>query len=304
MTRRWSIRSDGGFWPYLIPGLALFVLVIGLPLVANVGLSLTSWKGVGSPEWVGLDNYTALAGDEVFWQSFRNNIALIVAMVLIPTALGMLLSATLFDFVAPTFGQRSASFLRAGYYLPQLLPFAVAGVVWGWILHPQYGVLNSLLEGAGLDSLTHNWLGERSTALLSVGAVLVWFQLGYPIVIFMAALSRVDPELHEAAALDGAGWFTRFRSVTIPSIRPEIMVVLLTTTVHALKVFAQVYVLTGGGPGNATNVPAYFAYQNFFEKSRVGYGAAVSNVLTVVIVGVMIVFLRLQASSEREAMDR
>ena len=296
--------GGAGYWLYLLPGLVLFTVVIGAPLVANLGLSLTTWRGVGTPEWAGLDNYTELAGDAVFWQSFRNNLVLIVAIVIIPATLGLLLSAALFDLVAPRFGERWASFLRAGYYLPQLLPIAVAGVVWGWILNPRYGVLNTALEEVGLESLTRNWLGDRSTALLSVGAVMVWFQLGYPIVIFMAALSRVDPELHEAAALDGAGWLRRFRHVTVPMIRPEIMVVLLTTTVHALKVFAQVYVLTGGGPGNATNVPAYFAYQNFFERSRVGYGSAVANVLTVLVVGVMIVFLRVQAAGEREALGR
>jgi raffinose/stachyose/melibiose transport system permease protein len=297
-------HRSGGYWPYLVPGLLLFSLVIGLPLLTNIGLGFTRWRGVGTPTWAGLDNYSRLLGDSVFWASFRNNLVLIVAMVIIPTLVGLLLSATLFDYVANVFGQRWASFLRAGYYLPQLLPVAVAGVVWGWILHPNYGVLNAVLESIWLDSLTYNWLGERSTALLSVAAVMVWFQLGYPIVIFMAALSRVDPELHEAAALDGAGWFRRFRHVTVPAIRPEILVVLLTTTVHALKVFAQVYVLTGGGPGNATNVPAYFAYQNFFEKTQVGYGSAVSNVLTVVIVAVMVVFLRVQAASEREALAR
>jgi raffinose/stachyose/melibiose transport system permease protein len=194
-----------------------------------------------------------------------------------------------------------AAGLRAGYYLPQLLPIAVAGVVWGWILHPTYGVLNDVLAGVGLDSLAQNWLGDKSTALLSVMAIMVWFQLGYPIVIFMAAYGRIDPALHEAAELDGAGWFARFRYVTLPMIRPETMVVLLTTTVHALKVFAQVYVLTRGGPGNATNVPAYFAYQNFFERARVGYGAAIANVLTVLIVVIMIGFLRMQRRAEEAA---
>lgn len=291
-------RRAGGYWLYLLPGLALFFVVIAIPLIANIGLSFTQWRGVGTPTWAGIDNYVDLAGDSVFWQSFRNNLMLIVAIVIIPTVLGLLLSAVLHDTIATAFSTRWASTLRAGYYLPQLLPIAVAGVVWGWILHPTYGVLNELLSAVGLDSLTQNWLGDKATALLSVMAIMVWFQLGYPIVIFMAALGRIDPSLHEAAEIDGAGWLARFRYVTLPMIRPETMVVLLTTTVHALKVFAQVYVLTRGGPGNATNVPAYFAYQNFFERARVGYGAAIANVLTVLIVAVMVVFLRVQRRAE------
>ncbi|MGH1505349.1 MAG: carbohydrate ABC transporter permease [Acidimicrobiales bacterium] len=297
-------RRPSPYWIYLAPGFLVFALVIGAPLLANIGLSFTNWRGSGTPEWAGVDNYTRLAGDDVFWLSFRNNLVLMVGMVIIPTMLGLLISATLFDYIGSTFSERWSSFFRAGYYLPQLLPIAVAGVVWGWILHPRYGVLNTLLETVGLDALTNNWLGDKSTALLSVGAVMVWFQLGYPIVIFMAALGRVEPSLYEAAALDGADWRRRFRHITIPMIRPELMVVLLTTTVHALKVFAQVYVLTGGGPGNATNVPAYFSYQNFFEKAQVGYGAAVANALTIVIVAVMFVFLRVQAAAEREAENR
>ncbi|MDY7103808.1 MAG: sugar ABC transporter permease [Actinomycetota bacterium] len=298
------LRVRQGYGWYLLPGLVLFVIVIGLPLIANIGLSFTQWRGVGSPTWIGVDNYTRLFGDDVFWTSFRNNLLLMISIVIIPTGLGLVVAATLYDYVAAKFGPRLSSLFRTGYYLPQLLPIAVAGVVWGWILHPQYGVLNSLLETVGLDSLTHNWLGDKSTALLSVMGVMVWFQLGYPIVIFMAALGRIDPELYEAAELDGASWFRRFRHITVPLIRPEMIVVLLTTTVHSLKVFAQVYVLTGGGPGNATNVPAYFAYQNFFEKAQVGYGASIANVLTVLIVGVMIVFLTAQNREERKAATR
>lgn len=303
MQTMW-LRVRSSYALYLLPGLVLFTLVIGIPLVANIGLSFTQWRGVGTPSWIGVDNYTRLFGDDVFWTSFRNNLVLMISIVLVPTALGLIVAATLYDYLAAKFSQRWSSFFRAGYYLPQLLPIAVAGVVWGWILHPQYGVLNSLLDTVGLDSLAHNWLGDKSTALLSVMAVMVWFQLGYPIVIFMAALGRIEPELYEAAELDGATWMKRFRYITVPLIRPEMIVVLLTTTVHSLKVFAQVYVLTGGGPGNATNVPAYFAYQNFFEKAQVGYGAAIANVLTVVIVAVMVVFLLFQAREERKAATR
>jgi raffinose/stachyose/melibiose transport system permease protein len=130
-------------------------------------------------------------------------------------------------------------------------------------------------------------------------AVLVWVQLGYPVVIFMAALQRVDPELYEAAEIDGANWFQRFRSITVNIIRPEIYVVTLTSTIAALKVFGPVYTLTKGGPGTATLVPSYYSYTEFFQTDQVGYGAAISTALMIVIVIVAGFFLRAQNRSER-----
>jgi raffinose/stachyose/melibiose transport system permease protein len=293
-------RIDPGYALYLIPGLLLFTVVIIFPLLANIGISFTQWSGIGTPEWVGLDNYSRLIGDDRFWASTRNNLAMIVAMAIIPTIIGLVLAAVLFDYIAVKFGQRWASGLRALYFIPQVLPIAVAGVVWGWILNPSYGVLNFILEALGLDALTNNWLGDRSTALLSVMGIMIWFQIGYPLVMFMAGLSRVNPELYEAADLDGANWFQRFWYITIRMIRPEIFVVLLTTTIAALKVFAQIFVLTRGGPGDATLVPSYFAYQNFFERADVGYGATIATVMTIIIIGLTIAFLLVQGRREEE----
>ncbi|HEV6953188.1 MAG TPA: sugar ABC transporter permease, partial [Promicromonospora sp.] len=122
---------------------------------------------------------------------------------------------------------------------------------------------------------------------------------GYPVVIFMAALQRVDPELYEAAELDGAGWWDRFRAITVPQIRPETFVVTLTCTVAALKVFGPIYVLTRGGPESSTLVPSYYSYLSFFDKSQVGYGSAIATVLTLVIVVVALVILGLQNRAER-----
>jgi raffinose/stachyose/melibiose transport system permease protein len=128
--------------------------------------------------------------------------------------------------------------------------------------------------------------------------ILVWLQLGYCVVVFMSGMARVDPSLHEAASLDGASWLQRFRIVTVNELRPEVAVVLLTTTVASLKVFAPIYVLTSGGPGNATMVPSYFAFYNFFTTMKVGYGAAISTILAAVLTVAAIVMLRLQRSGE------
>lgn len=300
VRRRRRTRGYLGYLWYLIPGGLFFVTVIALPFLMNIYLSFTSWRGVGAIEWIGLDNYAQLLADEVFWTSFRNSAAMIFAMVVLPTLTGLVLAAVLFDYLGRRFRGRVVTVLRATFYLPQILPVAVAGVIWSWILHPQSGALNVLLHRIGLDDLALNWLGSTTTALPSVMVVMVWVEIGYPVVIFMSALQRVDPELYEAAELDGAGWWRRFRAITIPQIRPETFVVTLTCTISALKVFGPIYVLTKGGPENSTNVPSYFAYQNFFNKAQVGYGSAISTTLTLVVVLVAAALLILQSRNERK----
>jgi len=291
-------KRRGGYGVYLIPGVVASLAVIVLPLIMTVYVSFTRWTGVGSPKWIAFDNYTRLLHDANFWASFGHIALLIIAMAVVPTLLGLLLAAVLFDYVAKKFGNRWASVFRSGFYLPQVLPVAVTGIVWGWILHPSYGALNRILDSIGLSGLAHNWLGDPKYALYSVMGVMIWFQLGYPIVMFMSGLQRIDPELYEAADLDGASWWQRFRRITVHLIRPEFYVVLVTTTIAALKIFGQIFVLTRGGPSNATLVPSYFAYKNFFEKAQVGYGSAISTVLTVIIVVLAFVFLRLQNRAE------
>ncbi|HEY3406889.1 MAG TPA: sugar ABC transporter permease [Propionicimonas sp.] len=291
------------YLPYLIPGVIAFVVVIGYPLVMNIYYSLFKWKGGLAPmRWYGLGNYADLMADEAFWTSFRNSISMVVAMVIIPALIGLVLAAVLFDYLGRRFGPKVASVLRATYYLPQILPVAVAGVVWNWILNAQDGAVNVILSNLGVAD-PPDWLGNPQLAMPSVMLVLIWVQIGYPVVIFMAALQRVDPELYEAAELDGAGWWARLRAITLPQIKPETFVVALTCTVAALKVFAPIYVLTRGGPEGTTLVPSYYSFLNFFDKSKVGYGAAVATVLTIVIILVAGVILRFQARAERREQE-
>jgi raffinose/stachyose/melibiose transport system permease protein len=253
--------------------------------------------------WVGLGNYAKLLHDAKFWTSFSNSLYMIVAMVIIPTLLGLVLSAVLFDYIGQEFGGKTSSFLRACYYIPQILPVGVAGILWNWILNSQTGAINRILSGMFGVATPPDWLGDPSFAIYAVMLMLVWSQIGYPVVIFMSALGRVDPELYEAASLDGAGWWTRFRAITLPQIKPEVFVVVLTCTVAALKVFGPVYVLTKGGPMSSTLVPSYYSYINFFGKSQIGYGAAIASVLAILIAIVASVILVLQnrsAARERE----
>lgn len=294
------MAGSAGYLPYLIPGALGFAAVILVPFIMNVAASFTRWNGIGVPRFAGFDNYARLFADGVFWQAVEHAIASVVAMSIIPLVIGLVLAAVLFDYVSSRFGARTSSVLRAAYYLPQILPVAVAGILWGWILNP-IGVLNAFFDVIGLHDLGRNWLGDPTLALVSLMFVMAWLQVGYALVVFMSGLARVDPALYEAAEIDGANWFTRFRHITIPMLMPEIFVVGLTTTIAALKVFAPVFVLTAGGPGSATTVPSYLAYYHFFTTNRVGYGAAITTIQMLITVALGLIFLRLQTQQTEEA---
>ena len=289
-----------GLEVFLIPGLIFFLILIVFPFLSNLALSFTRWTGVRTPVWIGLSNYQKALTDRIFWTSFKNNFFLIVTLTTIPTLIGLVLATILYDFISKEFGKGIASIFRAGFYIPQVIPAVVSALVWKWILQPDWGVLNYILKAIHLDSLAHNWLGDPKTALLAVIVSMIWFQIGYPMVIFMAALQRIDPELYEAASIDGASWLQKFTQLTIPLIRPELFVVILTTTIFSLKTFGQVFAMTLGGPGNATMVASYFSYKNFFQNSAVGYGATMSTVVTFIIVILTVVWVRIQTQQERQ----
>ncbi|MCB2411915.1 sugar ABC transporter permease [Demequina sp. TTPB684] len=292
-----------GYWLYFIPGAILVGVVIFYPIIRNLRLSFFHWRGGRAEEqFAGFENWTALFQDSEYLQSFMNIALVIVAMVIVPTLLGLVVAAALFDVVGRRFGGKLSSFLRATYYLPQILPIAVAGVMFSWILKPNSdGVLNQFLSFLTGDDVAVNWLGgQYSTAIISTMVLMIWIQIGYPVVIFMAALQRVEPELYEASELDGANWFQRFRAITLPMIRPEVFVVGLTTTIAALKVFAPVFILTRGGPSKSTYVPSFYAYQEFISGTDKGYAAAIASSITIVVFIVSVIFIKAQTRAERK----
>ncbi|MFW2512483.1 carbohydrate ABC transporter permease [Demequina sp. SO4-13] len=292
-----------GYWLYFLPGALLVSVIIIYPIVRNLRLSFFHWRGGrAEEEFAGLENWAALLQDQEYIQSFQNIILVIFAMVIIPTLLGLVIAALLFDVIGRRFGGKLSSFLRATYYLPQILPIAVAGVLFGWLLRPNSsGVVNQFLTFITGSETTVNWLGgSYPTAMGSVMVLMIWIQIGYPVVIFMAALQRVDPELYEAAELDGANWYERFRAITLAQIKPEVFVVSLTTTIAAMKVFAPVFILTQGGPNKSTYVPSFYAYNEFVNGTDKGYAAAIASSITILVAIVAVIFIRVQNRSERK----
>ena len=167
-----------------------------------------------------------------------------------------------------------------------------------WIFNPAFGPLNRFLNSVGLEALAKSWLGDFTWALPAVGAIGTWVQYGFCMVLFLAGIQRISPELYEAAQLDGAGEYQQFRHVTLPGLRPEIVVALITTLIAALRVFDLVFVTTKGGPGEQTLVVAFLVYRAAFELNRIGYAAAVATILTVLILTISFFILRFQPEPE------
>lgn len=282
-------------WLYVLPGFLVYAVFVLLPVAQTVRYSFFHWDGFSDATFAGLANYAELVSDDLFRIAIRNNLSLIVFYTLFPIALALLLTALLTRRRIV-----GLNVFRAGLFVPQVMSMVVVGVVWKWIFSPRDGALNQLLRAVGLDGLARPWLGDFTTALPAVGTVGTWVSFGFALVLFIAGVQRIDEELYDAARLDGANEFQQFLAVTLPSLRNEITIALVTLLITALRTFDLVFVTTRGGPANRTLVVALEIYRNAFQINRVGYAAALAVVLTVVIliVSYAVIATRMRTASE------
>ena len=268
---------------FLLPALALMGVFTFYPFVQGLTLSFQNWDGVGATSWVGVANYQRVIGDNIFWASLGNaGIFGLVGFVL-----GNILSLGM--ALAVNSMRRGATFYRVAYYLPGVFSVVVVGMMFAWILQGSVGILNRGLGAVGLEMLQHRWLTDPGTAMPSVALVYVWFHWGFGFLLFLAGLQGVPRELHEAAAIDGAGAWERFRNVTWPQLIPVTTIVSVLTLLGALQIFGTVQVLTNGGPGYLTEVPTLRIYKEGFQFHRFGVAAAMSVVFGSILVALSLV---------------
>lgn len=281
-------------WFYLLPGLSIYLVFVLYPILETFRTSFFRWDGFSKNRtFVGFENYHLLLSDGLFFKALSHNLIFILFYSFIPIIIGLLLASLL--------GRKSLpgmAFFRAGLFLPQVLSMVVVGVMWRWIFNPAFGPLNLFLKTIGLNGLARPWLGDFKLALSSVGIIGSWVQYGFCMVLFIAGMQKIPQHLYEAAELDGAGGAAQLIHVTLPGLRAEIGVALITTLVAALRVFDLVYVTTRGGPGEQTLVAAFLVYRSAFQQNRIGYAAAVAAVLTLVIFLVSALILRIQERTE------
>lgn len=272
---RLEARQRAGLW-FVLPALIVYLVFFGLPFLATLWLSVTNWNGVGVPDFTGAANYVRLAGDEAMWAALGNNMIWVVIGTAVPVFAGLVLSVMLWS------NARGSVVYRTIYFLPVVLSPVVIGIIWMWIYNPLFGLLNVSLRAVGLDRWAIGWLGEPETALYAVLVTAIWSYVGFCIVVLFAGLQKVDPELVAAARIDGANAQQRFRHVIVPQIRPVLTMVIVYTVIGGFNVFDVVWVMTQGGPNNATEVIATYTYEVAFRANEYGYGATLSMVMALV----------------------
>lgn len=275
--------------PYLFvaPAVVVVAVVFAYPVVSLVIESFSVPGLLGESEH-GLQNYTAVLGDPMLGRAVANNLRLFVA-VPVMTVIAVLLAALLFERV------RGWRFYRSIIFLPYVLAIPVVGIVFSYMLQ-RNGLLNQLLHTLHLDALVHDWLGDSGLAIWSVWSVIVWQQLGFGVVLFLARLSSIDTTLYEAALVDRAGWWARFRHITLPHLAPVIEFFVTLSLINMLSwVFNYVYVMTNGGPVNSTYVLELLIYQSAFRDGQPNLAAA----LSVIVLAFAVVLLSVQAYFRR-----
>jgi multiple sugar transport system permease protein len=272
---------------WISPWLLGFLFFTFGPMLASLGFSFTNYRVINEARWIGLENYRyALFEDNLFW----NSLAITFYYMLASVPLGLLGSLLLAILLNQRL--RGETLFRTFFFLPSLTPLVAAAILWIWILHPEVGLLNYLLSLVGIDGPP--WLGSSRWAMPSIVLITLWTSIGGGrMIIFLAGLQGVPQELYEAAVIDGAGDWAKFRFITIPMISPAIFFNLVLGIIGALQVFTTAYVTTRGGPGRATWFFALHIYTNAFEYFDMGYASTLSLILFVILLIFTIIQMRL-----------
>jgi raffinose/stachyose/melibiose transport system permease protein len=262
-------------WVFLAPALVIYSVVVVYPMLYSTYLSLFRWDGVAPKRiFVGFQNYvTLLTHNEVFWVALKNNAIWLVAALLVPTTIGLGLALVLNSRF------RGSHIFRSIFYFPAVLSLAVVGLIWTWIYHPDLGLANQFLDAVGLKILKRNWLSDPQIAIYPVILAATWNAVGLPMLLFLAGLQTIPPEMHEAAKVEGAGPIRRFLYVTFPLLRETTLIVLAITSINALKAYDIIYAMTNGGPANRTQLLSTWMYFLTYNYNEVGLGTAIAVVL-------------------------
>lgn len=274
-------REAATAYLFLTPNLALFLAFMFLPLVLVFWVAMQDKPTFGPATFVGLDNYRALLHDATFWRSMINTVGYTLIVVPLSLVLGMGL-ALLLNRRLPL-----RALFRSVFYLPVVISGLATGIITGWLFNEEIGVVNRILGIVGIGA--QQWQSDPKLAVVTVVLVTLWGRVGFCMVIYLAALQGVSRELYDAAACDGATPLQRFRHITLPGVRYSTFFLVIMGIIESFQVFDLIFALTGGGPGDSTEVLGLYAYQTAFQTRERGYGAAIGVVLYVLILAVTLV---------------
>jgi multiple sugar transport system permease protein len=253
-------------------GFLVFTLV---PVVSSLYLSFTKYDGILAPKFVGADNYVSLFHDQDFLSSLVHTVYYTLGTVPIGTFLSLLIAIVLNAKI------RFKNIYRAAFFIPVVTSMVAVSQVWKWLYNSDYGLINGILAGLGLYQ--PQWLASAEWAMPSIIIMSIWKGLGFNMVIYLAGLQGISPSLYEAAKIDGANAWQRFMFISVPLLRHTTLFVVVMSLIGSFQVFDQVYIMTGGGPANATTVVVYWIYENAFQFFKQGYASAMAYVLFAII---------------------
>ncbi|WP_394923308.1 carbohydrate ABC transporter permease [uncultured Robinsoniella sp.] len=257
---------------FIFPALFLFITIIIVPIVMSVGYSFQEWDGIGEKIFAGFDNYRELflTNSDGFWRAVKNSLIFAAGSVFIQLPISLILALVLAR------GVKGERFYVSVYFIPVLISTVVIGQLWMKIYNPQYGLLNTLLVSLGLEKWTGNWLGDTKTVIFAVIIPVLWQYIGYHMLLMYASIRSISGEIFEAARIDGASAFQTAVRITIPLMKPIIKVCVTFAVVGSLKNFDLVYVMTGGGPAGASQLPSTLMVETIFSRNMYGYGSSMA----------------------------
>ena len=287
-----SVAEERVQWLFLLPALLIYLPFLVLPALGIFGLSGFRWSGLGDMTFVGVQNFGSVVQDNVVATALFNNFEITILSVVLQAGGGLLLALGI-----SRLSQRLRQFFQVAFLLPMTLMAVAVSLVWAYIYNPVYGVLSKIISDIGLN-WNPQWLGDPGLALIAIIFVATWQWTGFRVILWLAGLDSIDESLLEAARIDGAGPFQRFRYITLPLLKPVAIFIVIYTVIGSFNSFAYFWVMTRGGPGHATEVMVTWVYKNAFLQSDFGKAAAISVVLFVIVLGLSLINLRL---GDREA---
>ncbi len=279
----------------MFPALLIILVFIYFPIVQNFFYSLYRWSSFSpSKDYVGFTHYARLFKEPIFYQALKNNILYCLFSIVFQVGFGLIFAAILEDKAFRGY----QSFFRTVYFMPSVISITVIGLLFQLIYNPNIGLLNKFLIAIGRQNWAHAWLGEKGTAIYSVIAVSQWQYIGYIMLLFLVAIQKIPDSIYESALIDGAGAWQKFWYITVPQVKRTIVLSSILTIIGGFKVFNEIYVMTSGGPGHATEVLASYMYRSGFRNDEMGYASAIASVIFVITF--IITLAQLKASDDKE----
>jgi raffinose/stachyose/melibiose transport system permease protein len=282
VKRKINLKRKALPWLLVAPALILSIFVVGAPTIGTLAISLTDWDGFSKPAFIGIQNYKDLVHDANFYMALLNNFKWMIYFITIPIIFALIVAVSVSKV------KKGQMFFRSTFFIPNVVSTIVTAKIWSLIYNPFYGI-NSILQKIGIQNLPM-YLGNTSIALFAVAFVDSWRYWGFLMVLFLTALQQTDKSLEEAAMIDGASRFRLFWNITLPQIRPTVMLMLMMTMIWSFGAFDYVFVMTGGGPGHSTELIATYMYKLALQNQQPGYASTIALAMALFSAAIMITF--------------